>query len=148
MARPPTRQIQDWITAVTPGPIPYVFVDKQGEIVASGKLDEYGRTERAFRKNTDELTAILGTQGPRTRIEHDESDTGCGCETGHDNPDHVHDAPVVDAHDASDETMLAQEAQYAPDVDLAGQEEHLRFMLDAFVSSDPLIAQAIADGEE
>ena len=153
------RQIQDWITAVTPGPIPYAFVDKKGEVVASGALDEFGRTERVFRKNMDELTTVLGAEGPWTMIEHDDEDDvgGCGCGITHD---HDHDeggdahAPEVTAtaaattDDAAEPVRPEHNPQQAPQFDQQAEQAHLHQLLNELLFNDPRIAQIIADGED
>jgi type VI secretion system secreted protein VgrG len=152
------RQLQELMGAFGSVSIPYSILDKKGIVVAAGALDEFGRTERVFRKNTDELTAVFGTQGTWDKIEHDEDDH-CGCGGDHaggpheDVDEQAADAPspvtaTKDSVDIAPQEHADHHPQVAPDFDEEAQQTVLKHLLTEYLFKEPHIAQIIADGEE
>ena len=138
------RPLQDLIGASSGGAVPYRFIDHAGTLVAKGKLDDNGATQRVFHQTQRDYTVLLGEPGEWHRVDHADDDTLCGCggedhdhEAGDDGNDGEHDAAaVVDHADESPEDAM-------PAYDAAFE----RQLLDHLVFADPAILQAIEDGE-
>ncbi len=148
------RQLGDWIGEAAT--IPYQFIDQHGAVVAKGTLDEQGMTQRIYHKDTEPLTVLLGETGEWRVTGHD--DDGCDCgddHTGHSGPGfadlveqqfngNAGDNPPLDDGKSLPsrlKNLARQTAVEEPD----GFRHHL---LDALVYNDPIVQQAIADGEE
>jgi type VI secretion system VgrG family protein len=131
------RPLQDLIGATSGGAVPYRFIDHTGALIAKGKLDDNGATQRVFHQTQRDYTVLLGEPGEWHRIDHEDDDTLCGCggaEHDHEDDD-VHVEPASAADEPQDSPLPAYDAKFELQ------------LLDHLVFADPAILQAIEDGE-
>jgi type VI secretion system VgrG family protein len=141
------RPLQDLIGASSGGAVPYRFIDHTGALVAKGRLDDNGATQRVFHQTQRDYTVLLGEPGEWHRVDHADDTTSCGCgDDDHDHDhDHDHSACESESHDAAADVDHDDEPQEGalPAYDAAFE----RQLLDQLVFADPAILQAIEDGE-
>ena len=135
------RPLQDLIGASSSGAVPYRFIDHTGTLVAKGRLDDNGATQRVFHQTQRDYTVLLGEPGEWHRVDHADDDTACGC----GGEDHDRDAGEGGEHDAA---AVVDQADEPPEGALPAYDAAFeRQLLDHLVFADPAILQAIEDGE-
>ena len=131
------RPLHDLIGAGSGGAVPYRFIDHTGALIAKGRLDDNGATQRVFHQTQRDYTVLLGEPGEWRRIDHEDDDSVCGC--GGADHDHDHDEGAPEIASAADEPQDSPLPASDPKFELQ--------LLDRLVFADPAIQQAIEDGE-
>jgi type VI secretion system secreted protein VgrG len=139
------RPLQDLLGASNDGAVPYRFIDHTGAVIAKGKLDDNGATQRVFHQTPRNYTVLLGEPGDWHRVDHTDDDAVCGCGDGEHDHDHDHEATDSEHEDAPADV---DHADASPEGALPAHDEAFaRQLLDHLVFADPAIQQAIEDGE-
>ncbi|GGC13837.1 type VI secretion system Vgr family protein [Pseudoduganella buxea] len=165
------RPLQDMISATLGGAIPYRFIDRDGQVVGKGTLDEYGRTRRIFHDNPAALTVLVGEKRDWTVIQHAHEE-GCGCgshedadDDGDEDHDHDHDHDHGSDDDHGSDHEYAEGQADADDAQASHEDEAeeghgqgasepdmfdllKNHFLERLVFGDADVLRAIEDGED
>ena len=144
------KQLEEWLDATGKG-LAYQFVNQDGDVVGTGKLDQHGRTQRVFQSHGQPLRLLLGERGP-WQVEHTPDDDlgGCGCGGDHSEDEHDH-AVAGDGSSSGSASDNGADGQPAPAVGAAPQledEGHTQALLMGLLFNKDAIKEAIESGED